>query len=279
MAAGAVPKPAKVGHDEGVKSRIVPTRKLIAIPISHYCEKARWALDRAGVGYSERRHLQLFHRIPVRLAKGRRTTPVLTTAEGSYCDSSDILQYCESFVDRSSKLYPENGRAEVMAFERELDTGFGVATRKLFYFAMRSAGRSYFLRVNNQGAPWWQRAALHVFYPFASRYAVRHLAINSQSIAQAKVEISATLAHVSERLSDGRSFLFGDTFTAADLTFAALSAPLSFPPEYGVRLPKRDALPTVVADVIQPFAGHPALDFARRIYQEHRLAVVSSTPS
>ncbi|MCW3023116.1 MAG: Glutathione S-transferase family protein, partial [Conexibacter sp.] len=30
---------------------------LVTIPISHYCEKARWALDRAGVAYEERRHL------------------------------------------------------------------------------------------------------------------------------------------------------------------------------------------------------------------------------
>ena len=27
--------------------------RLVTIPISHYCEKARWALDRAGIGYHE----------------------------------------------------------------------------------------------------------------------------------------------------------------------------------------------------------------------------------
>ena len=34
---------------------------LITIPISHYCEKARWALDRARQPYVEVRHLPLFH--------------------------------------------------------------------------------------------------------------------------------------------------------------------------------------------------------------------------
>ena len=45
---------------------------LITIPISHYCEKARWALDRAGVDYEEHPHLQLIHRIAVRRAGGVR---------------------------------------------------------------------------------------------------------------------------------------------------------------------------------------------------------------
>lgn len=35
------------------------------ILISHYCEKARWALDRAGITYRERPHLQVIHWIPV----------------------------------------------------------------------------------------------------------------------------------------------------------------------------------------------------------------------
>ena len=33
------------------------TCELVTIPISHYCEKARWALERAGVPYVERPHL------------------------------------------------------------------------------------------------------------------------------------------------------------------------------------------------------------------------------
>ena len=38
-------------------------RRLITIPISHYCEKARWALDRAGLAYREERHVQGVHQV------------------------------------------------------------------------------------------------------------------------------------------------------------------------------------------------------------------------
>ena len=49
---------------------------LITIPISHFCEKARWALDRAGVEYEERAHLQVIHWLAVKRAGGREHAPV-----------------------------------------------------------------------------------------------------------------------------------------------------------------------------------------------------------
>jgi glutathione S-transferase len=47
--------------------------RLVTIPISHHCEKARWALERAGIPYREERHVQGIHRIgrAGRVADGR----------------------------------------------------------------------------------------------------------------------------------------------------------------------------------------------------------------
>ena len=44
--------------------------RLVTIPISHFCEKARWALQRAGVPYVERPHLQIIHVLAARRAAG-----------------------------------------------------------------------------------------------------------------------------------------------------------------------------------------------------------------
>lgn len=35
--------------------------RLITLPISHYCEKVRWALDRQGIAYREEAHAPIFH--------------------------------------------------------------------------------------------------------------------------------------------------------------------------------------------------------------------------
>ena len=64
------------------RSSIPPMKRprLITISFSHYCEKARWALDHARVPYVEESHLPGFHIRPTRKAGGR-TVPVLVTPE------------------------------------------------------------------------------------------------------------------------------------------------------------------------------------------------------
>src|SRR3954471_22955637 len=98
---------------------------LVTIPISHYCEKARWALDRAGIGFEERAHLQLLHRFAARRAGGGTTVPVLVCAEGVLAESTDILDYANARAPAERQLYPEGeaGAAAVRALERDFDEG------------------------------------------------------------------------------------------------------------------------------------------------------------
>jgi glutathione S-transferase len=86
--------------------------RLVTIPISHYCEKARWALERAGLAYREERHVQGLHRIAARLAGGGRTVPVLVTLEGALGESEEILRWVEERTPRERRLFPDDpGRA------------------------------------------------------------------------------------------------------------------------------------------------------------------------
>lgn len=72
------------------------------------------------------------------------------------------------------------------------------------------------------------------------------------------------------RLEDGRRYLCGDAFTAADLAFAALAAPVIVPPEYGTPLPAPDELPAEMAAGVRAFRAHPAGEFASRLFREER---------
>jgi glutathione S-transferase len=60
--------------------------RLITIPISHYCEKARWALDRTGVAYVNRGHMPLLHWAST-VPRGGRSAPFLITSVGTFKDS------------------------------------------------------------------------------------------------------------------------------------------------------------------------------------------------
>jgi glutathione S-transferase len=73
---------------------------LITIPISHFCEKARWALERTGVPYRERAHLQVLHRFAVRRAGGAGTAPVLIWDGRVLADSADILDAARWLIPR-----------------------------------------------------------------------------------------------------------------------------------------------------------------------------------
>jgi glutathione S-transferase len=100
---------------------------------------------------------------------------------------------------------------------------------------------------------------------------IRHLfAIGPETGVQAGAAVQRTFDAVAARLQDGRRYLCGDAFTAADLAFAALAAPAIVPPEYGTPLPQPDELPAEMAAGVRAFRAHPAGAFACRLFREER---------
>ena len=75
---------------------------------------------------------------------------------------------------------------------------------------------------------------------------------------------------MAELLSDGRPYLSGDRFGAADLTFAALSAAVVVPSDYGTHLPGIDEMPPKPKELVSQAREHPAGKFALKLVDEHR---------
>jgi glutathione S-transferase len=245
--------------------------RLITIPISHYCEKARWALERAGIPYSEERHVQGVHRLVSRRAGGGSTVPVLIAPEGVFAESEQIVAYADEFLPEELRLFPAEPalRAEVETLSRRLDEGLGPDGRRLMYTHMLEH-RRLMLKVNCQGVPRWERLALKALWPLAVRLGKRELGIDPASAAADERRVRDAFDAVAERLADGRRYLCGDRFTAADLTFAALAAAVLVPPQYGVPLPQPDVLPPVTASAVRAFRAHPAGAYALGLFRDER---------
>jgi glutathione S-transferase len=244
---------------------------LITIPISHYCEKARWALDRAGVEYQERAHLQVLHWIPVTRAGGKKTAPVLVWGDRVFADSADIVEAASAKGPPERSLFPEGpaAAADARALQRDFDARLGPEGRRWMYNALRGE-RDIAVAYGCTGVPAWQRRALPFAYPVATRIIDRYLDVTPATAARSEAEVRTTFDAVAERLGDGRHYLCGERFSAADLTFAALAAPVLMPPEYGVPLPQPEELPAAMAATVRELRAHPAGGHALRMFREER---------
>jgi glutathione S-transferase len=247
------------------------TPVLITIPISHFCEKARWALDRAGIDYKEQAHLQVIHRFAAKRAGGGTTAPVLVLGDRVLPDSSDILEEADAHTQEDKRLFPADpdAAAEVRELERDFDNGLGPEGRRWMYYELRGR-RDLAIRYGCEGVPSWERRALPLGYPLVERVINHFLEITPETAAHSEREVRVVFDQVADRLGDGRRYICGDRFTAADLTFAALAAPMLVPPEYGVPLPQPDELPSHAATVVRELRAHPAGEHALAMYRDER---------
>ena len=249
--------------------------RLVTIPISHYCEKARWALERAGIAYREERHVQAIHRIAARRAGGGATVPVLVTPEGVLGESEEILAWVDERTAPEHRLYPAEPaeRAEVERLCRRFDDGLGPTGRRLMYVHML-AQPELMLEFNNQGVPRWEDRALRLGWPLAVRWARRQLGIHPGIEVEDEAAVWREFDFVAELLADGREQLCGERFGAADLTFAALSASVVVPPVYGVPLPQPEVLPPSTAALVERAREHPAGRYALTLFAKCRRETV-----
>lgn len=244
--------------------------RLITIPMSHYCEKVRWGLSHAGVSYVEEAHLQVMHYRAVRRYSRSGMVPVLVTANEAIADSTAILQFLDRDLPEHLRLYPESQRQEIESLEDYFDEQLGVETRRWVYFHFMTLPAHEVLRTAGQGTPAWQRAFAPMLFPVLRRFLYRRLGVSRENVESGRRIILRTFDEVAARLDDGRPYLCGSRFTAADLGFACMAAPILLPPQYGIRLPTLEEAPVQARPDIEYFRAHAAGQFALRLFASRR---------
>jgi glutathione S-transferase len=248
----------------------MPKPHLITIGPSHYCEKARWALERAGIEYVEDAHAPILH-YAATLGRGQRTTPLFITPHGTIRNSTAILRHADKFVDSSRRLFPTepSDLGEVEALEELFDKTLGPATRRLAYFHVID-DRELFRRIVEARIPRAERVLLRLGQAGIVQILRRGLRLDAERVARSERRTFAVFDEVDRRLARSVRYLVGDRFTAADLTFAALAAPVLLPPEYGWPLPAFEEAPPALRALVERFRSRPAGTFALRLYKEDR---------
>ena len=245
--------------------------RLITIPPSHYCEKARWALEHAGIPYSEEGHPPLLHRVATKLSGGGHSTPVLVAGNRVLPDSTEILLFLDAEHADGWRPYPTDSQLRVEAEELEevFDTRLGPHTRRIAYHHLLQHNELFLASVL-AGVGVFERTLFRALAPLIKKLMRVGMRIDDESAERSLGYVQDVFASVGEMLGDGRSYLVGKKFGAADLTFAALAAPVLLPRRYGSPLPSLDEVPAGLLAQIEEFRSSPAGEFALRIYRDHR---------
>lgn len=245
---------------------------LITMSHSHYSEKARWALDWLALPYREEPHVPLMHRLAT-MRNGGRSVPVLVHGNRSFVDSTDILVHADA-VSGGGLLYPRDPtlRGEVETLEEQFDEELGPHTRRWAYAQLLPETR-LLRRAMSRGVPWFEAGFLPLIFPRVRSVVRARLNISSESAQRSTEIVRRIFQQVGERLGDGRRFLVDDRFTAADLTFAALAAPVLFPAGYRAAYAALDEVPASMREEALRQRDTDAGRFALRLFSQERGAV------
>jgi glutathione S-transferase len=240
---------------------------LVTIPQSHFCEKARWAMERLKIPYREEAHVPLFHLPAVLLHGGKQTVPVLRSKGGTLSDSTDILRYLDSFADDAQKLF--TGDPEVARLEDYFDCVLGPTGRLWMYWHLLP-DKDLTISLFERSVPSYQASIGKAIYPLVRFLMMKKMKITQENAADALEKVRDVFDAVARLLADGRLFLTGDRFTAADLTFASLAAIVILPPEYAGPLPTLETAPPKMREVVEELRTHPAGAFVLKLFATQR---------
>lgn len=241
------------------------TITLYQFPISHYCEKVRWALDYKGVPYRTRNLLPGQHFSFVKKVAPRSHVPLLE-ADGQYIQgSAAIIDWLdENFPERP--LTPDDPELaeQARAWERFADQELGPHVRRWCYFTLLDHPRVV-LPALTAGTPRLMRPLFRLMFPKVQGLMRKAMHIYPDESRLSAAVLDEGLERLARQLS-GRDFVVGDKFTRADLAAAALLAPFFMPPQYGVDWP--NTVPDPLSGWVQE--RRDRLAWAEKTYRDWR---------
>ncbi len=239
--------------------------KLYQFPISHYCEKVRWALEYKKITYKTINLVAGSHLIKTKSLGMESTLPIIVHDNNTIQGSAEIITYLDQHFPENL-LTPSDpaSRKEVLFWESYADREIGPQVRLLCYHTLLDH-RDIVVPMMAKNGPWHGKLLLKIAFPKIADAMRKMMNINDVSADQARVNLSTCLDKLSEALDDG-TFIVGDRFSRADLSIAALLAPLTNPKRYGEDWP--DTIPEPLASDLAGFQG--GLSWVNHMYDHFR---------
>ncbi len=243
---------------------------LYVFAISHYCEKARWALDALGITYTLRHLAPAAHFAKLESLGAPATSLPALVSGGVVVQGSDALfDWADATTKSAARLAPDAVHAEgCLALEKRLDEAAGVHVRRYYYSEALVEHSRTVLPIFADDLEAGDRAWLEENWDNVHPLMAARMDLGREQWNESRAIVTRELDFVDGLLADGRRYLVGDRFSRADITAASLLAPLARPkehPTYG-----RLQVPPRVAADIECWSDRPVTHWVAEMYREHR---------
>ena len=235
---------------------------------SHFNEKARWALDFKGIDHTRQSYLPGPHMPAIKKISGQTATPVLQVDDQYIAGSAAIIDHLEARWP-SPALYPagDEDRAAALKIQAEFDKTVGPAVRTALFSALVHEG-SYLTAMFAGKKSFAKRLAYRATFPLARGLIAKGNGVTKPGNVERCIEVThATLDRVADAVAaDG--YFVGGSFSVADLTAAALLAPIAKVAHVDMKRP--EPIPARVLALLTQFEAHAAIRWVNEIYNRHR---------
>ena len=238
---------------------------LYQMPISHFCEKTRWALTYKRLPHRFKNLLPGLHARTATKLSAQTSVPVLTEGKTVVAGSAAIIDYLDREFPRFSltPADPDESR-RAREWEQWADAEIGPAVRVVAYSVLLD--RPDLLQpAFAQGCAWYGKFYLNKAYPKIKFALERGLKINKQNVSDAKIKLHNAVEKQLATQGDLRPILESG-FSRADLTLASLWAPLFGIQAFGINWP--EDMPSAYNDFASEFAW--IKPWVEHIYQAYR---------
>ncbi|MBL4819969.1 MAG: glutathione S-transferase N-terminal domain-containing protein [Gammaproteobacteria bacterium] len=255
------------------------TPVLYVFAISHYCEKARWALDYQSINYNIQ-HLPpgIHGRVAKKLGAPTSSLPILQVGTQIIQGSGNIISWAEAnkaaesptlACDETSQL-DLDGLHKLSGEEigKRLDDVLGVHVRRYYYSEALVDYPQLVRPIFVRDLTPFQQGLTNISWGVIRKLMARKMDLGHSQGLESRQLLEAELDWLDQLLAGGGQYLIGRHLTRVDITAASLLAPLVLPQEHPTYAGIKWS-PNVAVDC-ETWQNRRSLQWVKEIYRKYR---------
>jgi glutathione S-transferase len=238
------------------------------LEISHYNEKARWALDYKGVEHVRRAVTPGLQELTARRLRAGRTVPILEMNGRAIGDSARIIEKIERRWP-DPPLYPADikERSRALDLEGYFDEECGPDARRVLFNDNLVEPETFLAMFYGANRP--RVGLLETLTPLLLQVVKWRFQIRPDTVEQSREKVRAAFDELEAQVGPS-GYLVGESFTVADLTAASILGLIVVPPEFPYIKVHPDERTAQFRRFRDSLKGRPGFKWVEDMYARHR---------